>query len=55
MSEIPGPQQPKEAVQERDLCILYGDHDECPYSEVDTDGTVTLCLCSCHLDPDSRP
>ena len=41
--------------QERNLCIAYGDHDDCPYREIDTDGVLTFCNCSCHLDPDTIP
>jgi hypothetical protein len=35
------------------LCVLYGDHDECPVQEVDPDGHVVFCSCSCHLMPDA--
>lgn len=44
--------QPTRHVNERNLCVLYGDHDECPYQEVDDDGNLSLCNCSCHLDPE---
>lgn len=45
----------KAGVIEQNLCTLYGDHDECPYEEVDKNGAVTLCSCSCHLFPEASP
>ncbi len=47
--------QPATHVNETDLCVLYGDHDSCPYQEVDEHGTVYFCTCSCHLDPEFNP
>lgn len=44
-----------EPLKEVNLCALYGDHEECPYQEVDEDGTVLLCSCNCHFYPGSQP
>ncbi len=42
-------------MHEINLCLLYGDHDECPYKEIDRDGDVLFCNCSCHLFPGAAP
>ena len=41
--------------RERNLCVAYADHDSCPYREIDENGVLTFCNCSCHLDPDNLP
>ena len=41
--------------KERNLCAAYADHDSCPCREINENGVLTFCNCSCHLDPDALP